>query len=221
MTQAPGSQKKKRFPFIAVLAVGLVVVVLLTAGGFAFAATQESHDSFCGSCHSMPESTFVERSTAAQPVDLASFHTPKNTACIDCHSGQGISGRVQAELMGARNAALWYLGRSVQPAVLTLPIGDQNCLKCHQQVTQRGFSPIEQITIPGVGEGRGGGEGGNNHWHEQLTKWQTTSPTAGTCISCHSSHATGGTAQNGFMNAQNVQAACDACHLVLRRGGGD
>lgn len=219
MTQAPEPQKKKRFPVIPILAVGLVVVVLLTAGGFAVAATQESHDSFCGSCHSMPEVTFVDRSTAAQPVDLASFHTTKNTACIDCHSGQGIFGRVQAELIGARNAVLWYSGTARQPAVLTFPIGDQSCLKCHQQVTQRGFSPTEQITVPGAG-GRGGGEGGNNHWHEQLAKWQATSPTAGTCTSCHSGHAAGATAQSGFMDAQNVTTACDACHLVLRRGGG-
>ena len=131
-------------------------------------AGQESHDTFCTSCHTMPESTFYDRSTAAQPVDLASFHTTKNTACIDCHSGQGIFGRIQAELMGARNAFKWYTGTAVQPAVLTFPIGDGNCLKCHQQVTQQNFSPQEQITVPGGSNGGRGEQGRANHWHAYL-----------------------------------------------------
>lgn len=221
MTQEQPSMKKKPFPVIPVIAVGVVVVILLTAGGFAFAASQESHDPFCASCHTMPESTFYANSTAAQAVDLASFHTAQNTACIDCHSGQGIFGRITAELIGARNAFKWYTGTAVQPAVLNFPIGDGNCLKCHSQVIQQNFSPQEQITVPGANGGGGRGEQGRaNHWHAFMAQWQAASPTAGTCVSCHSGHTTGGTAQTGFMNAQNVQDTCDACHRVLRREGG-
>jgi nitrate/TMAO reductase-like tetraheme cytochrome c subunit len=222
MTQNPGPQKKKPFPFIPVLGIVFVLGVLFTAGGFVFAANQESHDAFCASCHTQPESTYYQRSTASQAADLASFHNTQNTRCIDCHSGQGISGRVSAELMGARNALLWYTGKTVQPAVLNFPIGDANCFKCHQDVTQQGFTPKEQITIAGIA-GRGGGregEGRANHWHEFLARWQAADPNAGTCVSCHSGHATGATAQSGFMNAQNVQKVCDACHQILRREGG-
>jgi nitrate/TMAO reductase-like tetraheme cytochrome c subunit len=220
MAQAPKPQSKKKFAIIPVFFAAVIVLILVTAGSFAFAASQESHDPFCASCHTQPEATFFERSTAAQPSDLASFHTPKNTLCIDCHSGQGISGRVQAEMMGAGNAFKWYTGRAVQPAVVLYPIGDQNCLKCHQDVTARGYTPKEQITVPGGRAGRGGGEGGNNHWHELLTKWQATSTSAGTCVSCHSGHAVEGNAQSGFMNAQSMQTECNACHQVLRRGEG-
>ncbi len=188
--------------------------------GFGFAASQESHDSFCASCHTQPESTFFQRSTGTQAVDLASFHTTQNTRCIDCHSGQGVLGRVQAELLGARNAFKWYTGTAVQPAVMTYAIGDQNCLKCHQPVTQQGYTPQAQLPVPGGFRGGGEGEGRANHWHVFLARWQAASPSAGTCVSCHSGHATDSTAQNGFMNSQNVQATCEACHQVLRREGG-
>src|SRR6266545_3902934 len=124
------SPKRTPFPFIAVLAGLFTLAIVFTTGGFTFAASQEAHDSFCASCHTQPETTFFERSTAGQAVDLASFHSTQNTRCIDCHSGQGVLGRVQAELMGARNAAKWYSGTAVQPAVLSFPISDQSCLKC-------------------------------------------------------------------------------------------
>jgi nitrate/TMAO reductase-like tetraheme cytochrome c subunit len=63
------------------------------------------HDQFCASCHTQPESIFFQRSTGALAVDLASFHTTQKTRCIDCHSGPGLFGRMQAELLGARNAS--------------------------------------------------------------------------------------------------------------------
>ena len=220
MAHKPKSTGKKSFPVIPVLIAAAVVAVALTVSGFTFAASQETHDPFCGSCHTQPESAFLQQTTTTPAVTLASFHTPQHTRCIDCHSGQGVLGRIQAELLGARNAFKWYTGTAVQPAVQVFPIGDGNCLKCHQQVTQRGFAPQEQITVPGVRAGRGGGEGGNNHWHEQLARWQATSATAGSCVSCHSGHITGGNAQSGFMDGQNVQSVCGACHQVLRRGEG-
>ena len=224
MTQKNASANKKKFPLITVILAVFVVGVLLAAGGFTFAASQETHDSFCASCHTQPESTFYQRSTDAQPVDLASYHTTQKTECINCHSGQGVIGRVQAELMGARNALKWYTATAVQPATLVFPIGDQNCLKCHQNVTQRGFTAKESLTVPGRAGGFGGErEGGrNNHWHEFLARWQAADPNAGPCVSCHSGHATDGNTQNGSMKDQTVQNECNACHQVLRReeGGG-
>ncbi len=220
MARGQNLTARKKWPLIAILGAIFGIGILLGVGGFAFAASQETHDAFCASCHTQPESTFYQNSTAAQPVDLAAFHQPQKVACIDCHSGQGITGRVTAELIGARNAFKWYTGTAVQPAVLTFPIGDQNCLKCHADVTQRGFSPKEQINLPvSGGEGEGEREGRNNHWHEFLARWQAASPTAGSCVSCHAGHAAGGTAQAGFMVSATVQGTCDACHLVLRREG--
>lgn len=220
MSQAPASSRKRPFPFVPVFMAAVVGLLLLTVGGFAFAASQEAHDPFCGSCHTQPESTFLQRSTAAQPVDLASFHTTQQTRCIDCHSGKGVAGRVQAELMGAHNAWLWITRTAVQPATLTTPIGDDHCLKCHSDVTSRGYTPREGITLQGVRiNRREEEEGGSNHWHELLSRWQARASGAGTCVDCHTGHTTGSTARQGFMDAPTVQAECDACHRVLRREG--
>jgi predicted CXXCH cytochrome family protein len=171
--------------------------VLLVGSGFAFAATQEQRDSFCTSCHTQPESTYYQRSTDTQPVDLASAHKSQPTRCIDCHSGSGVAGRVQAEMLGAHNALLFVTGTAVQPARLTRPIGDENCLKCHQTVTS--------------------GRGRDNHFHAFLSRWQAVDPKAGTCVSCHSGHATDGNADNRFLNEARTETVCQACHVGLRR----
>lgn len=213
------SPRRKPRRFLWVLVGAAAFGVLATASGFIFAASQETHDSFCSSCHTQPESTFYRRSIASQAVDLASFHTEQKVRCIDCHSGPGVLGRMEAELLGARNAAAWYTHTAVQPAPLTFPIGDANCLKCHQDVTQRGYVPKQSVTIGGFG-GRGREEQGrSNHWHEFLARWQAASPTAATCTSCHPGHSTEGTAQTGFEITQATRNQCDACHQVLREGG--
>lgn len=202
------SPPKKVFPWPVVLIV-VLVGLLLPAGGFAFAASQEAHDTFCGSCHTQPESTYLERSTAAQAVDLASFHRGQETRCIDCHSGQGVGGRLQAELLGASNALKWFTGTAVQPAPLTRPIGDGNCLKCHQQVTQRGYVPKNQ-TLRELGEAQ------NGHWHVFLSRWQAQSSSAATCVSCHGGHATDGDVKLLYLNETHTTTVCDACHQTLR-----
>jgi nitrate/TMAO reductase-like tetraheme cytochrome c subunit len=95
-------QTSKKLIRIGAILIGLAILgVFAVVGGFAYAANQESHDPFCGSCHTQPETSYLERSTSAQQVDLASYHTTQNTKCIDCHSGKGVFGRIKAELEGA------------------------------------------------------------------------------------------------------------------------
>lgn len=212
--------RKRRIPRpVWVLAGFAVAGVLLATGGFTFAASQETHDPFCASCHTQPETSFVERSTAAEAVDLASYHTTQEARCIDCHSGPGVTGRMQAELLGARNAAAWYTHTAVQPAPLTFAIDDSNCLKCHREVTQRGYSPKQSVSILGLGR-RGGDEAGGNHWHELMASWQAYTADAGSCVSCHSGHLTDGTAETGYENAQTTRDVCEACHQVAGEGRG-
>jgi predicted CXXCH cytochrome family protein len=182
---------------ITTAAFGLAVV--LTVGGFSFAASKEQHDSFCISCHTQPESTFYERGTASHPVDLASAHSAKNTRCIDCHSGHGVFGRISAELLGAHNALAFYTKTAVQPAVVTRPVGDDACLKCHQNITDQ--------------------QDMNNHFHVFLSRWQKTDPNAATCVSCHQGHNTNGEAQLAYLNQETTTAVCESCHRTL--GGGD
>ena len=191
------TRKPKTFIF-PVLGVVFLAAIVLTASGFAFAYTQEEHDTFCSSCHTQPESTFYQRALGAQAIDLASFHTAKGTRCIDCHSGAGLTGRIQAELLGAHNTLALYTHIAIQPAKQTVPIRDDNCLKCHQQVTA--------------------GRSRNNHFHGFLAEWQAGDPNAGHCVSCHGGHSTDGNAQNGFQNQSLVRTVCDACHRVMRGG---
>ncbi|MFN2201883.1 MAG: NapC/NirT family cytochrome c [Caldilineaceae bacterium] len=211
MTNKQSSSRTRIPGLIWILLALAIVAILLTSGGFAYAASQESHDSFCASCHTQPESTFVQRSTDASAVDLASYHTAQETRCIDCHSGRGVVGRVQAELLGAHNALAWYTNTAGQPAHLTFPIQDANCLKCHQEVTQRGYTPKHQISII---RQRGEGEF-LNHWHELLASWQAVAPDAGTCTSCHPGHSTDGTAEAGFQTVDTTSAVCDGCHRAM------
>lgn len=200
--------KRKKIPkrtpnrWLPILGGLAVLGAILGLSGFTFAATREAHDSFCASCHTQPESTFFERSTAAQAVDNASFHTTKQVRCIDCHSGRGITGRMGAELMGARNAFAWYTGTAVQPAKMTYAIGDQNCLKCHDAVT--------------ISDSR------DNHFHYFLTRWQAADPSAAGCVTCHTGHAPPGGTQDpnlGYMDEVTVENACQACHTALGAEG--
>jgi len=191
-------KRSKRWLFISLAVVGLFIV--LGGAGFAVAATQEEDNSFCASCHSQPESTNYQRFQATTAVDLASdHHLKKDTKCIDCHSGAGTNGRLDAMMMGARNAVLWFSGTAKQPAPLNFPIPDENCLKCHQAVT----ASTQQATA-------------NNHFHLFLTRWQAQDPNAGTCVSCHGGHATDGDPSLAMINQTRTQQVCNACHSVLR-----
>ncbi len=195
----PPASGSRRFPFVPAIGGLVLLGVLLAAGGFSFAATQEQHDAFCASCHTQPETTYYQRALAAPPVDLASWHTTKEVTCINCHSGVGVPGRMSAELMGARNALLWYTGRATQPAPLTYPIGDANCLKCHGDVT--------------------GTRSQDNHFHYFLARWQALDPNAASCVTCHGGHTTDGLADIMFLNQAKTEGICQSCHNAL--GAGD
>lgn len=204
----PQKTTSKKTPWIIIIPIIIAIFILIPAGGFAFAATQESHDSFCGSCHTEPESTYLDRSLANHAVDLASYHSTEDTRCIDCHSGKGVSGRIKAEFLGAQNAIKWYTGTAVQPAPLTKPIADSNCLKCHQEITQRNYVP-ENKTLRDLGEAQ------NGHWHLFLSRWQRQSKDAGSCVSCHNGHTTDGDGTLLYLNDQKLNSVCDSCHRVL------
>lgn len=215
------SSGKRIARWLTLLGSFAVLAFLLAAGGFAFAASQETHDPYCASCHTQPETTYFQRSIAAQPVDLASYHTTQETRCIDCHSGLGIEGRMRAELLGARNALAWYTKTAIQPAILTHPIPDTNCLKCHQDVIQRGYVPKNPVTVVPSRRGEREEEGGGNHWHELMARWQAASPQAGTCTSCHPGHPTDGSVNTGFQDPQTTRSVCEACHRVMGEEGED
>ncbi len=188
----PGGRKWIRGPLIWLMAGGLVLV--LTTSSFAYSIHLENNDHFCASCHTEPESTYVTR--AAQPaVDLASAHAAKHVGCIQCHSGSGPAGRLDAVMLGARDLTAYLRHHYPQPAVLTHPISDSHCLKCHADVLRdRSF---------------------NNHFHVLLPQWQNVAPgSAASCVSCHTAHTTDGERRLGWLNKARTIAQCDACHRI-------
>lgn len=202
MTTGSVPQKAPRrlgrtFAFIA-LGIALFTIA------FYFGATKlEENDAFCASCHTEPESTYYKRTQAQAATDLASLHAhlnqtdPSNTPtrCIDCHSGPGFSGRAHALGIGARDTVRWVVGSANQPAITTQPINDANCVKCHIDTpTQSGF---------------------DKHFHRYLAEWQQKDANAGTCISCHTSHTTDGSATLGHLQQQRTQAVCEVCHVGM------
>jgi len=194
---------QRRFPFHISRTVLLLVaagIFIFIVGGFSVAASMEEHDTFCASCHTQPESDYYGRSHAANPIDLASFHATKQTRCIECHSGVGTLGRANAIMLGARNAVYFYTGTAKQPAPLTVPLGDDHCVKCHASV-------YEATDF-------------NNHFHNLLPRWQAASPnTVASCEDCHSGHTTDGTAQTTFLSQTKTDQVCQDCHQVLGGGG--
>jgi len=185
------SQKARWFSRII---IALALVLVFTAAAFAFGAHLENNDSFCAGCHTQPESAFVERTAAA--VDLASAHTPEQVGCIQCHSGAGWPGRVSAMELGVRDLVA-FAGRNYpQPAVLTHPIPDENCLKCHEKISR--------------------GDNFENHFHLLLPRWQQLDArNAATCVSCHSSHTTDGEQSLNWLSKDRTVAQCNSCHRVM------
>lgn len=182
-------------PQLLWVASSLALFLLVIIGGGAASAQFENNDSSCAACHTQPETTYVARSQSPA-VDLASAHTAKQVACIDCHSGVGLAGRAGAITQGAQNMALFVSGHYASPAVLKNGIPDANCLKCHAEVTVEN-SPA-------------------NHFHFYLARWQASDPTAAGCTTCHQAHQTGGQPANDFLQQVVTDGVCQECHASVK-----
>jgi len=190
--------------------IALGAILLAIGAGILLLARAEEQDALCASCHSQPETTYVHRTLASRPVDLASAHalagvssptgaSERAAGCIDCHSAPGVRGRAQAMALGARDALKWIAGLAQQPAISTTPIGDQNCLKCH----------ADALTASRF----------DRHFHRLLPRWQQTDPRAGACVSCHAAHTIDGEAGLGFLARPRTEAVCEDCHRVMEIEG--
>ncbi len=195
-------KRKLSRPALA-LVTALAAFVMTGVGGVAGAMQFESRDANCASCHTQPETDYVGRAQAAGPhsVDLASAHahgyaTKPVTRCIDCHSGEGLSGRLGALSLGARDAFRWATNIARQPAITTMPLPDINCLKCHTDTpTDASF---------------------DRHFHRTFARWQQANPAqAGGCVTCHTAHTTDGNAKMSYLQQQRMRGVCDQCHVDL------
>jgi predicted CXXCH cytochrome family protein len=200
-THSRSRRSKKNSHSLKPNTLGLIVLALLLfSGGTIFTGTQfENHDSFCSTCHTQPETTYFKRESDKIPVDLATFHATKNVRCIDCHSGNGVIGRLGAIALGTRDLLAFISRNYKQPAPLTQRIGDTNCYKCHANIGQR--------------------QDFNNHFHVFLPQWQARDPNAAGCVDCHQSHTTNGQASLAFLNQSDTTQVCQRCHNFAGAGG--
>lgn len=177
--------------------LGAALLLLVVFGGGVYASSRlEENDAFCASCHTEPEVTYFGRTQTASAVDLASFHHGKTTRCIDCHSGPGIDGRLNTIMtLGVRDLLLYMTHQAKQPAPLTQPIPDANCLKCHGDVPQT--------------------QSFQSHFHAFLSRWQAQDPNAATCVDCHATHTIDGQANLDYLQEARTEAVCDHCHRAL------
>ncbi len=187
--------RRLAFAFI-IASVGAVV---LGIGGIGIALGLENQDAFCASCHTQPESIYVQRSSQARASDLASYHTKQKTNCIDCHSGSGMLGRADGLKQGLHDFMNFVRGNYHSPAVTTNPLGDDSCVKCHTKIYER---------PPGAGKA------GTNHYHFYLPRWRQAEPSTPRCIACHAPHANGVESLK-FMNQGKVGQLCENCHDAL------
>ncbi len=185
------------------IALGLLIVLVATGvfaiGGVGVALALENQDAFCASCHTEPEQTYYKQSTQTDPATLAAFHTQKQTACIDCHSGSGILGRREGLEQGAHDLAAFLSGIYNNPAVTTNPLGDDSCIKCHAGVITQQNGENQEL---------------NGHYHRFLARWQSVDQNAAHCTTCHTAHSTG-LASMQFMAQGQVARICDDCHTAL------
>ena len=195
---------QKLFLIAAAFVVSVFVLVL---GGVGVSLALENQDIFCASCHTEPEVKYYQQSTQSNPPTLAAFHTQKQTACIDCHSGGGVLGRSEGLAQGAHDLMAYLSGNYHHPAITTNPLSDASCAKCHSNVFSR------------TGNRGGGGddEAMNGHYHRFLARWQAADPkNAARCVTCHTAHTTGLDGLQ-FMNQGVVAQQCDHCHAALGR----
>lgn len=175
-----------------VITLGLVAFI----GGTVAALQIESTNTGCATCHTQPETQFVDRAQAA-PRDLAAAHAAEKVACIDCHSRVGALGRAEALLLGARNTVAFVSGQYHSPAVMLFPLDDTTCTKCHAEVLNDARSA--------------------NHFHFYLAQWQRLDPAgAAHCATCHTGHPTDSTADTHYLNAAISTPICQRCHAQAR-----
>ncbi len=171
---------------VLTVAGGLAIVLLTTA---AVTTRMEENNAFCASCHTEPETTYYQR-TLAEPVDLASAHAPEGVFCIDCHSGEGVIGRVDALTLGAKNVLVYLSGQHEVPTAEDATIHTDHCTKCHSDL-------LAELNA-------------SDHYHFFTPEWDE--PTA--CATCHPAHPTGHNPDTSYTDRATMDAVCIACHEV-------
>ncbi|HLB65052.1 MAG TPA: hypothetical protein VJJ46_09430 [Anaerolineales bacterium] len=230
-------------PRLAASAAAALILLAIGVGTGLRVSRLEEHDSFCTSCHTVPEVTYFERAQAALGgqtpyADLSSAHYGRAPSsgeqmairCIDCHRGSGsLPHRAVTLTLGARDALIWVTGQSnptIEKSELIVPfLLTAACVECH----------LDVLLVAGF----------NNHFHNRLPEafraWaaggQLRPPdeqpglpeadlriepveTAVQCVDCHRAHIhIPGAELQAYLDIYGVvYPACIRCHEDAGRG---
>jgi hypothetical protein len=243
---APASPRRKRWPLFA----GILFLALIFFGsvGFVVASALEEHDSFCTSCHTVPETTYYNRAYLAldNPTlavnDLATAHyhlaqdgKKEPFACINCHRGDSSLGHRISTIALAGRDTITYVTGNENPQIEKTNIRESwlpnaACVSCHTPLlmTVSGLNNHFHTLLPQAGEAQKKGgkliaEGVIKGNDAALAQWShTVSDVNLTCTSCHLAHTT---IQNGkatfYMQPAQRNEACITCHKVAGKGPQD
>ncbi len=211
----PAPRRRRRWPVIA--GIGFFVLLILGSGSFVVASALEDQDSFCISCHTVPETTYYNRAymaldnTSAAVPDLATAHYLLSQehgkpafACIDCHRGDASLGnRIATIALGGRDMVIYVLGRA-DPTIEKTQIAEgwlpnNSCIGCHTDTLLRQA-------------------GLDNHYHNYLPQTAAllangATPEAATATN-GSNGANGGRFNSRAFRTINVNLNCTDCHLA-------
>jgi len=237
------SRRRRRWPVL--LVIGFFAVVILGGIGFVTASALEEHDTFCISCHTVPEVTYYNRAyisldnPANDAPDLATAHyllsqqhNKPAFACINCHRGDSsLSQRISTLALGGRDALIYIAGREnstiekTQIAEGWLP--NSSCVSCHSDTLLKleGLDNHFHTHLPQAAGALA--SGGKLTVPDQYKGRQDLLLKAGLdtvsvnleCTSCHQAHKsiTNGV-NNFFVDADTRNKACVTCHQTAKKG---
>ena len=233
------SRAQKKSPVVrALLIIGAAFAAVIVLGviGFTTGTLLEENDSFCASCHTVPETTYVDRSgiakaNAAAPVtDMASSHfhlamaKGETTNCISCHRGNSSLGdRAQTLALALKDTITLVLGKAdptiEKPTIAQPMLVNTACIGCHEKtlLTVNGnathFHNLLPATLALVAQGKPlittSGRGRIRNDRGATTQL--------TCTDCHAAHKTQDltdplASKLKLVDKVAAQKACDACH---------
>jgi hypothetical protein len=229
--------QRLRKPLLVILGT-LALLSLLGVISAVGVSVAEENDAFCATCHLDPERTYVGRATRVGQAydlaeeqgltgkarwqtgrdaarDLASAHRAAALDCVACHRGNnGLSDRVTALTLGARNTLLYLTGQfdPDHKGVAHADLLENSCLRCH----------VDQPSLGGVGGGEENPvlvEDFENHFHSYLLDPQYANLTAVGCLDCHPAHPEIPPIVPFFINEEGVVLpACVQCHIDVQKG---
>ena len=233
-------QKSPVVRALLIIGAAFAAVIVLGVIGFTTGTLLEENDSFCTSCHTVPENTYVDRSgiavaNAAAPVtDMASSHfhltavKGATTNCISCHRGNSSLGdRAQTLALALKDTITLVSGKAdptIEKPTIAQPIlVNTACIGCHETtlLTSRGnathFHNLLPATTALIAQGKklitnnGGGRQRENRTYDVSL----------TCTDCHTAHKTQDltdplASKLKLVDKVMAQKACDNCHQAAR-----